>query len=124
MIKIVGQVPAKSNSYTPIMTGGNPRMVKSQKLRDYEKGFILQLPPIFKGMMISTPFELEIDVYFRTRASDLDNAFKIILDCLQNAHVIKNDNLCYRIVANKYKDNKNPRIEFGLTQLDIEKKNM
>lgn len=61
-------------------------------------------------MAIDEPFGIELDVYFARRGQDLDNAFKAILDNLQELRIIKNDNLCYAIEARKYVDPKNPRV--------------
>ena len=66
---------------------------------------------------IEGEFGLDIDVFFKTKSSDLDNAFKVILDCLQNVSAISNDNLCYEITARKHIDKINPRIEFSLIKL-------
>jgi Holliday junction resolvase RusA-like endonuclease len=49
---------------------------------------------------------------------DLDNALKCLLDCLQYAKAIKNDNKCVRIVAEKFIDKLNPRVEFKIITID------
>ena len=54
--------------------------------------------------MISTDFMFTVDVYYPTLKSDLDNSLKVILDCLQSAGMIKNDNKCIRIEANNLKE--------------------
>ena len=48
---------------------------------------------------------------------DLDNALKIVLDCLQSCKVIKNDRLCAEIFARKLIDKKEPRIYLELEEL-------
>ena len=54
---------------------------------------------------------------------DLDNSLKCLLDCLQTCKAIKNDRNCVKIVANKYIDKNNPRIEFTIVEVkDIEVK--
>lgn len=58
---------------------------------------------------IDSLFEFEIDVFYPSKRSDLDNALKCVLDCLQKARVIKNDNNCCKIVARKFIDKENPR---------------
>lgn len=60
---------------------------------------------------------IEIDVYYPHDRSDLDNSLKVVLDCLQVVGAIENDKHCGRIVANKFLDKLNPRIEFTLTEL-------
>jgi Holliday junction resolvase RusA-like endonuclease len=41
-----------------------------------------------------------------------------VLDAMQKANVITNDNKCVKIVAEKFIDKVNPRIEFKLVTID------
>lgn len=117
--RIVGNIPAKSNCYRIIIlknkdkTKEHGSLAKTQALRQYEKDFAYQCTK-YKNKNIDYEFEIEVDVYFQVRRSDLDNSLKCLLDCLQQVNAIKNDNLCMRIVANKYLDPANPRIEFTI----------
>ena len=52
-------------------------------------------------------------------SSDLDNHAKVVLDCLQKVGAIKNDNKCVKIVAEKFLDKVNPRIEFKLISVEL-----
>lgn len=114
MITIKGQVPSKSNGYKI----SNGRLYKSAELKEYEVMFEWQ---IWKHKLINEiieyPFEIWIDVYFQSNRSDLDNAAKVILDCLQTSGVIKNDRLCQVLVMRKHIDKENPRIEFEIKEL-------
>ena len=111
---ILGHIPAKSNQYK-IARG---RMYKSKEVHNYEASFHTQLAlwhrndPHIKGI-----FRYEVSVYFKTMASDLDNALKTSLDCLQQCGWIQNDNKCMELEAKKFIDKKNPRIEFKLIEL-------
>jgi len=116
-ITITGKCPAKSNSYRIIKIGGHGSLAKSGVLKNYERNFYLQLPPSWRGKDIQGFFEFYIDVYYPTKANDLDNCLKVVLDCLQKAKVIKNDNNCLKIVANKAIDKINPRIEFSIKEI-------
>lgn len=109
MITILGQVPSKSNGYRI----ANNRLFKSVELKEYEVSFEWQIRK-HKVATISEPFEIWIDVYFQSNRSDLDNAAKVILDCLQKAEMIANDRLCSVLVMRKYIDKLNPRIEFEI----------
>ena len=116
MIEVIyGQVVAKANNYlaVPDTTNGGRRIIKDKKIRAYEKDFLRQCQ-FYKGKKIDYPFKLRIAVYFQTEKADLDNSLKTILDCLQMAEAITDDNLCYRIAAEKRIDKKNPRIEFAI----------
>jgi Holliday junction resolvase RusA-like endonuclease len=56
-------------------------------------------------------------VYYESQKPDLDNALKIVLDCLQGCKAIKNDRNCVKIIAQKFIDKTNPRIEFELNEV-------
>ena len=109
MITILGQVPSKSNGYRI----GNNRLFKTVQLKEYEVSFEWQIRK-HKGQMITEPFEIWIDVYFQSNRSDLDNAAKVILDCLQSTGIIENDRLCSVLVMRKHIDKLDPRIEIEL----------
>lgn len=109
MITIKGQVPSKSNGYRI----GNNRLFKTVDLKEYEVSFEWQIKKHL-GQQITEPFEIWIDVYFQSNRSDLDNAAKVILDCLQTSGMIKNDRLCSVLVMRKYIDKIDPRIEFEI----------
>ena len=48
----------------------------------------------------------------------MDNSRKIQLDCLQKCKAIKNDNLGVKVVAEKFIDKDNPRVEFKIVTID------
>lgn len=116
---ILGNPPAKSNCYIIIIlknkdkTKQHASLAKATELKQYERGFALQCMA-YRNAMIDEPFKIEVDVYFKQQRSDLDNSLKVILDCLQTARAITNDNLCDGIIANKFVDKFNPRIEFTI----------
>ena len=116
---IYGQVPSKSNDYKIITIRGHSSLAKTKALKDYERKFYLQCP--MRGEEISEPFAIDMDVYYNSNRPDLDNAFKIVLDCLQLCKAIKNDRYCYEIHARKLVDKVNPRIELSITKLIDEK---
>lgn len=117
---ILGNTPSKSNCYKIITfknksTGKNhASLAKTSALKKYEDSFYMQVGKS-RGAIIDEYFEFEIDVYYPSNRSDLDNSLKVVLDCLQKAKVIKNDNKCTHIVARKFVDKLNPRIEFKIT---------
>lgn len=113
---IVGQVPSKSNGYRIINMNGHASLKKSEALKRYETDFYMQMG-IYRNLHIDGLFELHMDVYFTSMSHDLDNSLKVILDCLQSGGAIKNDNRCTHIVARKFIDKTNPRIEFRLIEL-------
>jgi Holliday junction resolvase RusA-like endonuclease len=114
---VLGQVPSKANSYKVITYKGHGSLGKTKALESYEKSFFLQCGK-YRNLGISSFFEYHCRVYYKTMSSDLDNHAKIILDCLQKVKAISNDNRCIKIVAEKFVDKINPRIEFKLISVD------
>ena len=112
---ILGQPPSKSNCYIIIKKCGHSSLSKSPALEKYEAEFFKQCP--LRDRNISNFFELYIDVFFRANPPDLDNALKVVLDCLQACRAIKNDRYCVKIVARKLIDKNNPRIEFTIEEV-------
>lgn len=116
---ILGNIPSKSNCYRIVTFKAKPpkknhaSLAKTPELKHYEQAFAYQCN-LYRNALIHTSFIIEVDVYYPDRRSDLDNSLKVLLDCLQTVKAITNDNLCARIVANRYIDKSNPRIEFVL----------
>ena len=114
--EIPGSPVSKSNAYRIVAINGHATLTKSKAMRAYEENFLWHVGPI-RGANISRPFELHLNVWFPSKRSDLDGCLKCILDCLQVAKVIKNDNNCCKIVAEKFIDKANPHIEFRLVEV-------
>ena len=119
--RINGKPPSKSNSYRIITLrskggAGHGSLAKTDALRAYEANFHLQCQK-YRGAMIDGLFKIFLKVYYPTNRADLDNSLKIILDCLQKCNAIKNDNKCIGIVAEKYVDKDDERIEFVLYEV-------
>lgn len=120
---IYNNPPSKSNSYRIITINGHGSLAKTDALKKYEKDFYLQCGA-YRNKKIKGFFELYIDVYFSSNRPDLDNCLKSTLDCLQTCKAITNDRNCVKIVANKFIDKNNPRLEFTLVEVDgIEERN-
>ena len=113
---INGNCPSKSNCYKVIRLGSKCSLGKQKHLKSYENSFKLQMLN-YKYELIETEFKFIIDVYYDSRRPDLDNALKVVLDCLQKAGAIKNDNKCLEIVARKHLDKENPRVKFSILRI-------
>lgn len=113
---IYGSVPSKSNCYKIVALCGHGSLAKTSAMKEFEKKFYLQCGA-YRNRNIQGFFELYADVYFQSNQPDLDNSLKGLLDCLQNCKAIKNDRNCVKIVANKFIDKNNPRIEFTLVEV-------
>lgn len=114
---IYGQVPSKSNSYRSVTINGINKLVKTNEVRKYEKSFLLQCN-VYRNLGLQDDFEFYGDIFFRSSKSDLDGCLKVVLDCLQKANAIKNDNKCVKIFLRKYVDKNNPRVEFIIKKAD------
>lgn len=115
---ILGQVPSKANTYRIMYHGKTPTLGKTDAMRAYERSFFAQCN-LYRNRNISTYFELELKVFYKTLSPDLDNSLKVILDCLQQCRAIKNDRYCMKITAEKFVDKTNPRIEFSLIPCQV-----
>lgn len=113
---IKGNVPSKSNTYKIIKIRGHPSIGKSEALKKYEESFFWQCGT-YRNMNITGPVEIHIDVYYPSKRSDLDNSLKTVMDCLQHVKAIRNDNNVAKIIAQKFIDVANPRIEFEIIKL-------
>lgn len=113
---IYGSVPSKSNCYKIITIAGHSSLAKTKAMKDFEQRFYLQCG--YRNRNIKGFFELYADVYFQSNQPDLDNSLKGLLDCLQGCKAIKNDRNCVKIVANKFVDKNNPRIEFTIKEVN------
>lgn len=113
---IHGNCPSKSNCYKIVSFSGHHSLSKTKALKEYEDKFYIQCDK-YRNANISGYFELHLKVFYPSERSDLDNSLKIILDCLQKAKAIKNDNKCVKIVAEKYLDKTDPRIEFEIIKI-------
>lgn len=115
--KIEGNVPSKSNCYRIGIVAGHARLIKTSALEKYEQSFYWQVGP-YRNLNIKNLFEFYCKVYYPSKRSDLDNSLKVQLDCLQHTKTITNDNNCVKIVAEKFIDSDNPRVEFKIVTID------
>ena len=111
------QAPSKSNSYRIITLGGHASLAKTKALKAFEDAFYMQCGN-YRNLNIDNYFEFHAKVYYPSMRSDIDNSLKILLDSLQKSKSIKNDNLCVKVVAEKYVDTERPRVEFKIITID------
>ncbi len=116
---IRGNVPSKSNGYkiitiTPKKGRPHSSLAKTDELKRYEEGFYVQIPPGAR-QQIDSELTVRLRVYYDSWRPDIDGCFKVVLDCLQEAKVIQNDRQVHKIIAEKFKDAHNPRVEITLT---------
>jgi Holliday junction resolvase RusA-like endonuclease len=112
LLTIKGQVPSKSNGYKI----ANNRLFKSRDLKEYEDSFDWQVAKTTESF--EGKFGITMKVCFRSNRSDLDNAAKVILDCLQTSGIIKNDRNCFHLQMTKEIDKLNPRVEIFIYEIE------
>jgi Holliday junction resolvase RusA-like endonuclease len=118
---IRGTTPSKSNCYRIIKIGRISKLGKTDALEAYENSFYIQCSGKYRNLKIKGYFEYYCRVYYPSQRSDLDNSLKVQLDCLQHTKTIVNDNKCVKIVAEKFVDPDNPRVEFKIVTIDHKK---
>ena len=114
---IYGKIPSKSNCYKVITLHGHGSLAKQNVLKEYEKNFYMQCG--LRNAKIKGFFKLVVDVYHENMRPDLDNSFKVLLDCLQGCKAILNDRQCVEIQARKLVDKNNPRVEFVIEEIEL-----
>ncbi len=114
---VKGTVPSKANQYRIVTLGGHGTLAKQKSLKAYEDSFYMQVGA-YRNLGISGMFEFHCRVFYPSMRSDIDNALKVVLDCLQKTKTIDNDNKCVKIVAEKFVDKEDPRIEFKIVTIE------
>lgn len=114
---IGGTVPSKANQYKVVTLYGHGSLAKQKGLKEYEDKFYMQVGA-YRNLRIKGLFEFHCRVYYPSMRSDIDNALKVVLDCLQKTNTIENDNKCVKVIAEKFIDKVRPRIEFKIVTID------
>ena len=114
---INGVPPSKSNCYKVVTIHGHGSLAKTKAMKEWERSFYMQCGA-YRDRMISGYFKLDVDVYFPSQRSDLDNAMKGLLDCLQACRAIENDRWLVELHARKFIDKYRPRVEFTITPVE------
>ncbi len=120
-LTIAGEPCSKANSRKAITNKKTGRMmfIKSKDAFVYEKSFIDQIARWRMNTknyrdhtQITGDVIFEADIYYKTRRKDLDES--LILDCLERAHVYKNDRQVKKKIVTHYLDKDFPRTEIKL----------
>lgn len=111
-----GQCWSMKNGKAP--RKNRPGMVKNAKVRQFERDFLLQVPPEAKKRLGSSkePLRAIITVYYPSWRQDLD--LSVVYDLLQTAGVVSND----RWIRQKFEyaeavDPQNPRVEIEIERI-------
>lgn len=130
---IYGNLPSKANQRKLVTFGGRSRVIKSDRAREWEDIFTAVLryskiagTPIIKGI----PLRLEAVVYFDSMRQDVE--VELLKDMLQSkprtktrparVGIIENDRYIFDVIAHRMIDQVNPRVEFIISKLDMERR--
>lgn len=95
--------PPTTNSYYRITSRGKfASMYISKEGKDWQLEATAALRRQYRGKPIVDPCEIWINVFTSTRR-DVDGSIKPVLDLLQSARVIENDNLFYALHTTREK---------------------
>lgn len=103
---IILPIPVSANRYWRNFRG---RMVISAEARAYKEE-AAWIAKAAGATLLDGDVSITLRVFRPAKRGDLDNSIKVILDSLQGI-VYANDSQIVRIVAERYDDKKNPRVE-------------
>jgi len=104
--KLTLPIPPSANRYWRVVNG---RPITSAVARNYKlaAGWMAKEQGV---EMVSTPVYLRIDVFRPRKSGDLDNYLKVLLDAMSGI-LWEDDEQIVQIVATRYDDKDNPRVE-------------
>lgn len=109
----------KKNSQRIVIRGGKPKILPSEKYKEYEQSALWFIPE--RGIPIDFPVNIKCIFYMPTnRLCDLTNHLESIDDVMVKAGLLKDDN--YKILASHdgsrvAVDKNNPRTEVVITRI-------
>jgi Holliday junction resolvase RusA-like endonuclease len=111
--ELIGNLPAKKN----MLFKGKYGNWYNSKTKDLEP-FLLQLKvqaKQYKNLPIKDNCIILVHIWSSDRA-DLNNQLTSLFDLLQDAEIVENDRQIKHIVAKKFIDNKNPKVELEISE--------
>lgn len=111
---ILGQPYSKSNRRQMVFNKKtkNPMFIKNQKALDYVESFKAQV--VWSHPPLECKLIMNLNIYYMTERPDLDES--LVMDCLENSGVVKNDRLIREKHIYHFIDKENPRAEIELRE--------
>lgn len=106
-----------TNSKQRLQMGNRVVMLPSRRAVEWQRDMVAQLQAKHQAPAIAGPVSLSLSFFRQKRVGDLDNFAKPVLDALQKAGVIANDNLVSELHMYRLYDRANPRTEIVITEL-------
>lgn len=119
LIIVKGKVPAKSSlKRMGISKRGKPFMYSRKKTYQYEVAFMYSVLKLKRDNQfpLTGRLYIGIDWYTDSYRQDVDSPPKIIMDCLQKAGIVANDNVFDKLTITRYIDKQNPRAEITIKE--------
>jgi len=117
--RLVLPYPPSANKLKRIVTTARGAfMAKTGQATEYSKS-VGRIATLEKVAMIEGPIAIRMNVYRPIRRGDLDNTIKAVQDSLTGI-AFRDDDQIVRIVANRYDDKLNPRVEIWIAPLTQE----
>lgn len=113
MIRLTLPYPPTVNHAKAVVRG---RLITSREGRRYFETARMLARAAYKGPLLTGPVELRLDVYRPRRIGDLSNRIKVLEDALVGV-VLEDDSQVTRIVAARFEDKTNPRVEVEIELL-------
>ena len=107
--------PLVNRYWRHVQIKGAVRVLLSSEARRYQKAVSLALAGV---PTIDYPVVLLIDVYVQRRGTDADACLKSLLDAIEHAGLIRNDNLVCELRVRRYLDATNPRVELEILPVE------
>jgi Holliday junction resolvase RusA-like endonuclease len=119
---VQGKIPAKSSGRRIVRPKGKDymRVVSSPQTLKYERDFLLQVQHAVPMTKKDDRLDVVLLVLDTSRRQDLDSYPKIILDCLQKATIIPNDNRVDHLEVVRLIDKDEPRVYIGIRTIEGE----
>ena len=112
---IQGKPISINGARAAVKVKGKLRLITSAKARRWKETAVWELKsqrgviPTMQG-----PCDAWIVLWMPTRAGDVDNYVKLVLDAVQSAGIIDNDKNIAKLTVSKAVDKANPRVEVSI----------
>ena len=123
MFTIQGKPLTSTNRNKIVKMGKRYGVMKSDAAIAYQEDAVWQLVNQrnkSQHTTITQPFAVELHIYRKKNQGDVDNYSKAIFDAMQQARIMTNDSLIYRMAVEKFVDKDDPRVEIYIRKPEAE----
>lgn len=115
---ILGELCSLKNSRKIAVNRKTGRMfpLRNPAIERFSENFAAQVPPDYRGLALSGPVAVTVDVWYPDRRKDLDVA--LVHDLLQQTGVIEDDRQIVEQHNYRHLDRENPRVSIIVRELE------